>query len=316
MSVQRYPWRITIYKGENRFLFIPIINHIGGYSIESSWCINLSCDDYEELVKSIVSSLEYIKQSPISTIMPKERDPAWKCNTKYKSWASFWKNNIGGGLIYHEDGHWRIYSQKRAATPRQEYFGGIKVIDLPAGVTLDEVAEAVLDVFEAAEEYYKTHKANDRYPQKEITLVDDTKLTLKPPCDRHFEDSEDYGTLEIYQGYSYLSVEGAEPSAEFFLGIAPEIDCNLQPENVRKCWEQIYGAAESFQMHEVVKGIYTQYAEMKNKSIHKISYFLQQNEDLVLECGMLLHMPNRRKKLDEKLLPLFEEFAANCRKNI
>jgi len=96
--------------------------------------------------------------------------------------------------------------------------------------------------------------------------------------------------------------------------MAPEIDCNLQPENVRECWEQIYGAAESFQIHEASKGIYTQYAEMKNKSIHKISYFLRQNEDLVLECGMLLHMPNRRKKLEEKLLPLFEEFAANCKK--
>ena len=203
--------------------------------------------------------------------------------------------------------------KKRAATPGQEYFGGIKVIDLPVGATLDEVAEAVLDVFEAAEEYYKTHKVNDRYPQKEITLADYTKLTLKSSCDRHFEDSEDFGTGEIYQGYSYVSGEGAEPSAEFFVGMAPELECSLQLDNVRECWEKTYGAAESFQMKEVSKGIYTQYAEMKNKSIHKISYFLQQEQDLILECGMMLHMPNRRKKLDEKLLPLFEEFAANCR---
>ena len=312
MSVQRYPWMVIIYKGENRFLFIPIINHIGGYSVDANWSINLSCDDYEGLVKSIKSSLEYIRQSPISTLIPKERIPAWKSNSKYTTWASFWKNNIRGFIIYYEDGKFRVTSDKRATTPRQEYDGCIKVIDLPSGATFEEVAQAVLTVFEAAEEYYKTHKTVEHYPGKEITLSDDTKLTFKPPCDRHFEE-EDFGALEIYQGYSYLSAEGAEPSAEFFLGMAPELDCSLQPENVRKCWEQIYGTAESFQMKEVSKGIFTRYAEMKNKSIHKISYFLQQNEDLVLECGMMLHMPNRREKLDEKLLPLFEEFAANCR---
>ena len=197
----------------------------------------------------------------------------------------------------------------------QGYGECIKIIDLPSGVTFEEVARAVLAVFEAAEEYYKTHKTVEHYPGKEITLSDDTKLTFKPPCDRHFEE-EDFGALEIYQGYSYLSAEGAEPSAEFFLGMAPELDCSLQQENVRECWEKTYGAAESFQMKEVSKGIFTRYAEMKNKSMHKISYFLQQNEGLVLECGMMLHMPNRRKKLDEKLLPLFKEFAANCRKNI
>ncbi len=198
MYIQEYPWLITIYKGENRFLVVPNVKHKGNYRLESSWGINLNCDEQSELARGIEASLEYIKQSPISTVTPKEYNPAWKHNTKYKSWASFWKNNIRGGIIYYEDGQFKVCSNMRAATPRQEYGDCIKIIDLPAGTTLDEVAEAVLDVFEAAEEYYKTHKAIDRYPQKEITLVDDTKLTLKPPCDRHFEDSEDYGTGEIY----------------------------------------------------------------------------------------------------------------------
>ena len=37
MSQQKYPHRIKIYKGENRFCIIPIIKHIAGYSIDSEW---------------------------------------------------------------------------------------------------------------------------------------------------------------------------------------------------------------------------------------------------------------------------------------
>lgn len=52
---------------------------------------------------------------------------------------------------------------------------------------------------------------------------------------------------------------------------------------------------------------------MKNKSTHKISYILPQDEDLLLECGMDVHQPNRRKKLDEKLMELFKDFALSCK---
>ena len=39
MSVQKYPWNVSIYKGEGRILIVPVINHIGGYSIVSSWIL-------------------------------------------------------------------------------------------------------------------------------------------------------------------------------------------------------------------------------------------------------------------------------------
>ena len=52
---------------------------------------------------------------------------------------------------------------------------------------------------------------------------------------------------------------------------------------------------------------------VKNKHTHKISYLLRQDEDLLLECGMDVHQPNRRKKLDENLIELFKEFVLSCK---
>ncbi len=82
---------------------------------------------------------------------------------------------------------------------------------------------------------------------------------------------------------------------------------------MNKCWEKVYGNADYFHMQEVTFGIFKYKSELKNKDYHKISYFLQMDDDLVLECGMNVHKPNRRKKLDEKLEWQFEEFALSCR---
>lgn len=52
--------------------------------------------------------------------------------------------------------------------------------------------------------------------------------------------------------------------------------------------------------------------EMKNKNTHRISYMLQMEDDLLLECGLEIHQPNSKKKIDEKLVQVFETFASGC----
>ena len=37
---------------------------------------------------------------------------------------------------------------------------------------------------------------------------------------------------------------------------------------------------------------------------------LQMEDDLLLECGLEIHQPNSRKKIDEKLVQVFETFAS------
>lgn len=317
MSVQRYPFLVSIYKGEGRLLVVPVINHIGGYSVDSSWFVNLTdAEEYSILGERALEAVEFVKNSPLSSATPKERevDAAWKKNTKYKSWLSFWKNNNMAYLKYYQDGRYEVYSAKKLENPKGGYYDCIKEVNLPPTATAEEIGRAVIEVFEAAEEYYNEKPAYDPYPTKSLQLLDEASLTVKYPADRHFVDEEDGGAAEIYQCYSYQQQEGGESSAEFFLGIAPELDCNMESGNVRSAWEELHGKAETFEMQECGHEVFTHRAEMRNKSVHKISYLVQSEEDLLLECSMEVHQPGRRKKLDEKLTGLFEKFVMNCKR--
>ncbi len=317
MSVQGYPFIAVIYKGEGRILIVPLIEHIGGYSVKSRWFINTeNLEDYSQIGENIFKVVDFIKNSPRSSLTPKELnlEEAWKKNSKYKSWNSFWKNNNSAHFMLFEDGHYEIYSRKRSEKRKGGYDDCIKKINLPSTATAEEIGQAVIDVFKAAEEYYNDKPAYDPYHTKSLELLDGSMLTVKHPSDKHFSDYEDCGAAEIYQCYSYLPKEDAESSADFFVGIAAELGCDISPENVRSSWEDVYGKADIFEIQEVDYGIFNLRVEMRNKNTHKISYLLQMGEDLLLECGMGVHQPNRRKKLDEKLVELFGEFALSCKR--
>lgn len=315
--VQKYPLLLSIYKGEGRILLIPIIDHRGGYSVDSDWFINLkNIEDYVEIGEGILKSIDFVKESPISKVTSKERDlkAAWRKNSKYKSWISFWKNNNHAFYKLYEDGHYEVYSTKRTVDRKGGYGGCIKKVNLPKEATVEEIGKAVIEVFEAAEEYYHQSPAYALYPKKKLELLDGSTLVVKHPKEKHFVDHEDSGAAEIYQCYSYLPKEDGESSAEFFVGIAPELDCNLDVQNIKSRWEEVYGKAEFFEVQEVEYGLFKLRVEMRNKATHKISYLLQMEKDLLLECGMDVHQPNRRKKLDENLSALFEEFTLECKR--
>ena len=314
---QKYPLLLNIFKGEGRILLVPSIRHIGGCLVDSDWFINIeNIEDYVKIGEGILKSIDFVKSNPISKDDFKERDlkAAWRKNSKYKSWISFWKNNNHSFYKLYEDGHYEVYSTKRTVDRKGGYGGCIKEVNLPPTATAEEIGKAVIEVFEAAEEYYHQSPACDFYPAKQLEFLDGSTLVVKHPKEKHFVDHEDSGVAEIYQCYSYLPQEDGESTAEFFVGIAPELDCNLDTSNIKSCWEKFYGKAEFFEIQEVEYGIFQLRVEMRNKATHKISYLLKLEEDLLLECGMDVHQPNRRKKLDEKLTVLFEEFALECKR--
>ena len=154
--------------------------------------------------------------------------------------------------------------------------------------------------------------AGNPYPEKTIELLSGTTMIVSAPRDNHFSDCEDYGVGELYQAYLYFPKEGADSSAEFYLGIAAELDCDMSEDNIRKAWEKLHGKAEFFEVKSVEYGIWGLRAEMRNKNVHRISYLLQIDKSELLDCTMELHKPNTRKKLDEKLTEMFEEFARKC----
>lgn len=151
-------------------------------------------------------------------------------------------------------------------------------------------------------------------PPKIIELLSGSEVIVEAPRDKHFADYDDYGVGEMYQAYMYLPREDSEEaSAAFYIGMDAELNCDMNEENIRKAWEKQNGKAEIFEVKSVEYGIFKLRAEMRNKSVHRISYLLQIDESELLDCTMELYKPNSRKKLNEKLTGLFEEFARGCK---
>ena len=315
---QKFPFLINIYKGEGRILINPCVQCWGGYRIPSeNFTVINNMEDYKTIGKNILNSLNFIKNSPIDKSSAKEREDraVWKINTKYKTWISFWKNNNHCDITLYEDKHYEISSYKKSKKFNYGYDGCIKKITLTKKTTAEEIGKAIIDVFKAVEDYYKVNPFYDDkvYQIQTIELLNGMNLIVQEPKDEHFINSEDYGVAEIYQGYSYVTGENEKSSAELFIGIASELDCNLGIENVKNIWEEQNGRADFFELKSVNFGIFNIRAEFKNEKVHKTSYLLQMEDDLLLECGMEVYIPNKRKKLDEKLTKIFVEFSLNCK---
>lgn len=194
---------------------------------------------------------------------------------------------------------------------------GVLTFDTPLEFTdysdPEKLGEMIIEALDRSKKI--TDKvAGNPYPEKDIELLNESKLTVSAPRDKHFSDCDDYGVGEVYQLYGYYPREDSEEaSAAFYIGMAAEIDCDMSEDNIRKAWEKQKGKAELFEVKSVEYGIFKLRAEMRNKSVHRISYLLQIDENELLDCTMELRKPNSRKKLDEKLTGLFEEFARNVR---
>lgn len=305
------PLLIGIYKGEGRILIVPCVRHIGGFYVNSHNTLSIDYFSDNQLIgQSIIDVIKYIKNSPedVSTPYDREKNPVWKENTKYKSKTSFYKNNHRVNIQIFEDGTYDVYSLYRY----DDGYGDVaKKITLPSNATKEEIGSAIIDVFDYVEKY---GNVSTKEFKKNIQLLNNSIVTFNIPSDTHFVDSEDFGAMEIYQGYSYIVNETSDSSAEIFLGMAAELDCNLQSDNIKDIWQGFDGKAEYFEVNDVNFGIFKLKVEFKNKNIHRISYFLRIDENELLECGLQVHQPNRRKKLDEKLVKIFEDFALSCKR--
>ena len=115
MMLHSYPLLISIYKGEGRMLIVPLIDHIAGYSIDSDWFISLSdLDNAVSVGEGVKSALDYIRNSPLSSLTPNERkeNAAWKKNTKYRSRVDELYEHLAEGISSMKSGE--IYTIEEA----------------------------------------------------------------------------------------------------------------------------------------------------------------------------------------------------------
>ncbi len=160
MIEQSYPRIVSVYKGEGRILVIPVIDHIGGFSAASDWFkTTIDMENYSKTGGVIFDALKMIEESPLSTSNSKERTQNLisKQRSKYKGYLSFWKNNHCSFIKLKKTGEFEIYSAKKDFQNKRGYYGCIKEIRLPHTATAEEIGKAVMDVFQAAENFYEKH---------------------------------------------------------------------------------------------------------------------------------------------------------------
>jgi hypothetical protein len=146
-------------------------------------------------------------------------------------------------------------------------------------------------------------------PRQTFILLCEKEISYVEPQDECFINAKDYGTGEIYQGYSYHKEGGDDSVAEFYFSFAAELDCNISPGNIRKKWEKIYGRATTFETAKTFISPFALRAEFKNKSIYKISYYCQINKFELFACELEIKRTKSEKRLNTKLVDLFKKLA-------
>jgi hypothetical protein len=151
MSVQSYPWTASVFKGEGRFLITTLVEHIGGYKTHADevTIVSETEDDLvDKLGNKILSRIKAVENSPLYVGKPKQ---FWKNGSKYKGYITFWKHNLLTYVDLYEDGSYKVCATEKCREKKGGYYGCIKSIN----ATAEEIGNAIIDVFKAAEEYYE-----------------------------------------------------------------------------------------------------------------------------------------------------------------
>lgn len=113
-------------------------------------------DNAVSVGEGVKSALDYIRNSPLSSLTPNERkeNAAWKKNTKYRSRVAFWKNNHYVRVKITEDNQYIIHSMKKSHKRQYAYDEIIKEFILFADADAEEIGKAVIESFIESERYY------------------------------------------------------------------------------------------------------------------------------------------------------------------
>ena len=155
MSVQSYPWTVRIYKGEGRFLIVAEVEHRAGYNTCADKVVTINETEDNLVTKlgdEVFLAFKFIENSPLYVGLPKD---FWKKGSKYKGYITFWKHNLLTYVDLYEDGSYKVCATEKCREKKGGYNGCIKSINLPANSTAEEIGNAIIDVFKAAEEYYE-----------------------------------------------------------------------------------------------------------------------------------------------------------------
>ena len=311
-----FPYHVHLYKGEDQIIVVPLTASIGYYHVEMEWHRQITdFNDMQLIGDTVLDAIEHIKKSPVDARTPIERSAdsivsnATKCNT----YNEFEKKYLFCIVVFYENESYLIYpgghNERKCLYPCEE-----KKIPLPAKSTNETIGQSIMLCFEEMENFYKGRRRQKKtIPRFEFETLSDIKVSFEIPQDERYNDEEDYGAAEIYQGYSFYKSEDDEKStADMFFGIAAELDCDLSSENVLKVFEKQYGKADEYNYTSIEHSVFQFRAEILGKNVHRVLYLKQIDSSELLSCELTIDTKRAGKRLYNKLIKDFEKLIGSC----
>ena len=160
MNEQTYPFEVAIYKGEGRYAIEPLI--------QNYWGMRIFVDEYRivdenadaiTIASAVDEMKQYIQSSPRPEIPANDAVQPEHISKYHDKWIKFLHNNLCTMVRYTED-EIDVFSLERRSRRGggSGYCGGIECFRLPVNASLQEIGDAILKAFDAAEKFYSVGK--------------------------------------------------------------------------------------------------------------------------------------------------------------
>ena len=174
MNEQTYPFEVAIYKGEGRYAIEPLI--------QNYWGMRIFVDEYRivdenadaiTIASAVDEMKQYIQSSPRPEIPANDAVQPEHISKYHDKWIKFLHNNLCTMVRYTED-EIDVFSLERRSRRGggSGYCGGIECFRLPVNASLQEIGDAILKAFDAAEKYYSVGKYKPKR-QRKTTKTED-----------------------------------------------------------------------------------------------------------------------------------------------
>jgi len=160
MNEQTYPFEVAIYKGEGRYAIEPLI--------QNYWGMRIFVDEYRivdenadaiTIASAVDEMRRYIEVTPCPNILVRDAVQPEHISKYHDKWSKFLHNNLLTTVMYDEEIITVLSLERRSRRGGGSgYCGGIECIELPVNASLQEIGDAILKAFDAAEKYYSVGK--------------------------------------------------------------------------------------------------------------------------------------------------------------
>jgi len=307
------PYHVDIYRGEGQLIIVPLIDAVNGLITPMArfWTMT-DLTNAQQIGDIVGEAFAYINVRPIDarTRAEKDADSVMVNATTCKSYNTFCKKYMMCTVVYMENGSYAVTSTFNHGQLNSEY----EVVDLPKGASALDIGSEVIKGFAKIEAYCNMAK---KQPPSRPRITFDTlsgdKLSFETLPEESYEEEEDYGTAEIYQGYSYYKESADESVADIYFSIAAELDCDISSDNIRKTYGKLYGADAEIRITDVTHPVFEKRIEVTGKKIHHITYVKQVDENELLACELELKVKPAGKRIYAKVLNDFEKLVESSK---